>query len=90
MGDGGEEVCGSTGTRYTVGYGVTDSPSCGYRYERISRDRPGGMYTVTAVTQWVVTWTSLSGAGGTVNLTTSSTAQLEVRELQAVNVTPLG
>lgn len=86
MGDGGERVCGGTGTPYSSGYGVTDSPTCGYRYSTTSESQSGDRFTVTATSQWTVTWTSLSGASGTVNTTTSSTAQLEVNELQAVNV----
>ena len=33
-----------------------------------------------------MTWTSLSGANGTVNLTASSSVPLEINELQTVNV----
>ena len=86
MGDGGSQVCGGTGTPYTTGYGVTDSPTCGYRYRTTSESQGGDRYTVTATSQWVVTWTSLSGANGTVNLTASSSVPLEINELQTVNV----
>jgi len=86
MGDGAAEVCGGTGTRYTAGYGVTDSPTCGHRFHRTSEAQSGDRFTVTATSQWVVTWTSLSGAGGTVNLTTASSVPLEINELQTVNV----
>lgn len=84
-GDGGSKVCGGTGTPYTSGYGVTDSPTCGYRYQSTSASQPGDRYTVTAESQWVVTWTAVGGASGTVNLTTSSSVDLEVNELQTVN-----
>lgn len=86
MGDGGSRVCGGTGTPYTTGYGVTDSPTCGYRYGATSEASGGDRYTVTATSQWTVTWTALSGANGTINLTTSSSDALEVNELQTVNV----
>lgn len=88
MGDGREVVCGSTGTAYSAGYGLSDSPTCGHRYDRTSQSQPGDRYTVTATSQWTVTWTSLAGANGTVNLTTSSSTQLEINEIQSVNVTP--
>lgn len=88
MGDGREVVCGSTGTAYSVGYGLSDSPTCGHRYDRTSQNQPGDRYTVTATSQWSVTWTSLAGASGTVNLTTSSSTQLEINEIQSVNVKP--
>lgn len=88
MGDGREVVCGSIGTAYSVGYGLSDSPTCGHRYDRTSQNQPGDRYTVTATSQWSVTWTSLAGASGTVNLTTSSSTQLEINEIQSVNVKP--
>jgi hypothetical protein len=86
MGDGGSQVCGGTGTPYTTGYGVTDSPTCGYRYRTTSESQGGDRYTVTATSQWVVEWTSLAGPTGTINLTTSSSVPLEINELQTVNV----
>ena len=88
MGDGSEVVCGNTGTAYSTGYGLTDSPTCSHRYDRISQNQPGDRYTVTATSQWVVTWTSVAGANGTVNLTTANATQLEINEIQSVNVTP--
>jgi hypothetical protein len=72
MGDGGSQVCGGTGTAYTTGYGVTDSPTCGYRYRTTSESQGGDRYTVTPTSQWVVEWTSVAGPSGTINLTTSS------------------
>lgn len=90
MGDGGSRACGGIGTPYSTGYGIQDSPTCGYRYSTTSEDRPGDRFTVTATSQWTVTWTSLAGPGGTINLTTSSAVGLEVNELQTVNVTPNG
>jgi hypothetical protein len=86
MGDGGSQVCGGTGTAYTTGYGVTDSPTCGYRYRTTSESQGGDRYTVTPTSQWVVEWTSVAGPSGTINLTTSSSVPLEVNELQTVNV----
>lgn len=90
MGDGGARTCGGIGTPYTTGYGIQDSPTCGYRYTTTSEGRGGDRFTVTATTQWVVTWTSLAGPGGTINLTAQNAEALEVNELQTVNVTPNG
>lgn len=90
MGDGGARTCGGIGTPYSTGYGIQDSPTCGYRYTTTSEGRGGDRFTVTATTQWVVTWTSLAGPGGTINLTAQSAEALEVNELQTVNVTPNG
>lgn len=90
MGDGRTVTCGNVGTAYTLGYGFTDSPTCGHRFERTSQRLPGDRYTITATSQWVVTWTSVAGASGTVNLEVQSDVQLEINELQTVNVTPNG
>lgn len=87
MGDGREEVCGSVGTPYIPTPDIRPSPTCGHVYERMSQNQPGDRYQITATSQWVVTWTSASGASGTVNLNlTSAPVELEVNELQSVNV----
>lgn len=86
MGDGASTTCGNTGTPYNVGYGMTTSPTCGYQYTSTSSRNPGDRFTVTATTNWTVTWTSLAGPGGTINLTTNSAVDLEVNELQTVIV----
>lgn len=85
MGDG-SVVCGGTGTPYNPGLGLQPSPTCGYRYSTTSDGNAGDRYNVTATSQWTVTWTSLAGPGGTINLTTNSTDQLEINELQTVIV----
>lgn len=89
MGDGGSTACAGTGTPYQVGYGVVDSPSCGYRYQKMSKDQPGDRFTVTATSQWAINWSG-GGQTGTEGLTTQSTDNVEIRELQSVNVNPLG
>ena len=86
MGDGSSITCGNTGTPYNLGYGVTTSPTCGYRYTTTSSRTPGDRFAVTATSTWTVTWTSAAGAAGTVNTTTASTVDLEVNELQTVIV----
>jgi hypothetical protein len=89
MGDGGTEACANEGTEYQVSYGVVDSPTCGYRYQQMSNDQPGGKYTVTATSQWSIDWSG-GGQNGTIPLTTQSTDNVEIRELQSVNVNPQG
>jgi hypothetical protein len=83
MGDGHTVACGNPGTPFVVAYGATDSPTCGYRYSQTSDDRPGGRYTVTATSQWSVTWTG-GGTGGTIPLTAQSQSTVEIGELQSV------
>lgn len=86
MGDGASTVCGGTGTPYNAGIGLQPSPTCGYRYATTSDRNANDRYTVTATSQWTVTWTSLAGPTGTINLTATSADQLEINELQTVIV----
>src|SRR6201999_2506 len=63
MGDGHSITCQNPGTSFSGG--SADSPTCGYRYLGPSRNQPGGVYTVTATTHWLVTWAANTGDGGT-------------------------
>jgi len=85
MGDGQTVTCTGTGARYQASLGVVDSPSCGYRYRTTSSAQPGGIFTVTATSNWVVNWNA-NGLTGTQNVQRTSTVPLTVRELQSVNV----
>lgn len=86
MGDGASTVCGGTGTPYNAGIGLQPSPTCGYRYATTSDRNANDRYTVTATSQWTVTWTALAGPTGTINLTATSADELEINELQTVIV----
>ncbi len=67
LGDGAEIVCRSAGTPYAASYGAKSSPTCGHTYSRSSWHQPGGKYTVTATSEWVVTWAG-PGQNGTIRL----------------------
>lgn len=84
MGDGGSKMCTGTGTVWTpaVTPGLA-SPDCGYVYQKASL--PSGDYTVTAKATWSVTW-QINDQTGVLPITTTSTRQLPVGELQAVIV----
>jgi hypothetical protein len=84
LGDGTTITCDGPGTPYKPSYGDEDSPDCGHRYERTSADEPDQKYTVTATSDWVVTWTG-AGQSGTIRLDglTQST-QITVGELQVL------
>ncbi|MDU1203731.1 MAG: hypothetical protein E7A06_12395 [Clostridiales bacterium] len=71
-GDGNTITCSGPGTPYP-GTGIEESPDCGHIYTEMSDDQPGQVYTVNTTAKWEVTWTSNTGASGTipVNLTTS-------------------
>jgi hypothetical protein len=62
MGDGSEVTCTTGGTPYKASYGNAKSPDCGHTYEKSSSKMPNGKYTVTATSDWVITW---EGAGQT-------------------------
>lgn len=87
MGDGQVKVCANAGTAYVSGYGNTDSPTCGYRYTKMSPGEGAQPYTITAVSNWDVTW-SAQGQTGVIPTQTQSTTQVRIGELQAINVRP--
>ena len=82
MGDGHVVRCDNPGTSFSGG--ATDSPTCGYRYLAPSRNEPGGVYTVTATTHWLVTWTANTGDGGTLSTDVPETTTIMIDELEVV------
>lgn len=67
MGDGTTVVCPTSGTPYEPSYGNTKSPDCGHIYQKSSSTKSGGKYTVTATSDWVITWEG-GGQSGTIGL----------------------
>lgn len=84
MGDGMKVVCDSAGVPYLASYGREQSPECGHTYTKSSADQLGGKYTVTATSDWVVTWAG-AGQTGTLRLDglTRST-QITIGEAQVL------
>lgn len=84
MGDGTEVVCRTPGTPYQPSFGRKRSPDCGHVYMKSSADQPGGTYTVTATSAWVITWAG-AGQTGTIRLggLTRST-QITIGEAQVL------
>jgi len=84
MGDGSTVVCATAGTPYQPSFGRQKSPDCGYVYMKSSGDKPHQKFTVSATSDWVITW---SGAGqtGTIRLggLTRST-QITIGEAQVL------
>ena len=85
MGDGTVVSCGNPGTPYQDGYGLAASPTCGHIYSRMSKDQPGGKYTVTATSNWAFDWQA-DGQTGSETTTVQSNTQLEIGEMQTVIV----
>jgi hypothetical protein len=84
MGDGDQVVCQTPGTPYQPSYGDQASPDCGHLYTESSAGQPGGRYTVTATSDWVVTWQG-AGQEGTIELDgLASSVQITVGEGQVL------
>ena len=87
-GDGAAAVsCPGPGVAWQPGNGVwAASPAgCDYRYPHSSIHQPDGRVTAMYGVQWSVTWTSSTGATGTLpDLTTTSNATFAVAEVQSV------
>ncbi len=84
MGNGDRVVCDGPGTAYErQGRNAGKrSPDCGYH----NGYTKAGTYQVQATTQWSVTWTSSSGATGSIGGVTRTTGpvQIQIDELQVV------
>jgi hypothetical protein len=84
MGDGTEVVCPTAGTPYKASYGNKRSPDCGHVYQISSSTKPGGKYTVTANSDWVITWEG-AGQTGTIRLDgLTRTTEIAVGEAQVL------
>jgi hypothetical protein len=82
MGDGHSINCAGSGHQWTpVVEPGAKSPSCGYSYSKPSL--PDGRYTVAAIANWAVTWTS-NGQSGVINVPAVATTELPVGELQVL------
>jgi hypothetical protein len=82
MGDGHTVTCAGSGHPWTTAVQPgTKSPSCGYTYAEPSL--PDSAYTVAAIANWAVTWTS-NGQSGVINVPAVDTTELPVGELQVL------
>lgn len=84
MGDGSTVVCRGPGTPYQERYGHRESPDCGHVYTTSSSGRPGDRFTVTATSDWVITWEG-AGQSGTIRMGgLSQSVQVAVGEAQVL------
>jgi hypothetical protein len=82
MGDGHTVRCAGSGHPWTAAVQPgAKSPSCGYTYAKPSL--PDRTYTVAAIANWAVTWTS-NGQSGVINVPAVDTTELPVGELQVL------
>ncbi|MGO3089960.1 MAG: hypothetical protein ACTII7_09770 [Galactobacter sp.] len=85
MGDGGKVICTGGGTPYTASKGKQPSPTCDYRYSKMSPNEGQGTYEITATSKWNVSWTA-DGQSGQMPMQVSSTTSVRVGEIQTLNV----
>lgn len=84
MGDGNIVTCTTAGTPYQVAYGNKKSPDCGHVYTSSSSAEPGDKFTVTATSDWVITWAG-AGQNGTIPLNgLTRSVQISVGEAQVL------
>lgn len=82
MGDGTVVTCQGDGDEWTKSVEPgAKAPTCGHTYTKASL--PKGTYTVTALTNWAVTWTA-NGQSGVINVPAVQTTELPVGELQVL------
>jgi hypothetical protein len=82
MGDGHSVACAGAGQPWTKSVQPgAKSPTCGYAYAKPSL--PDDKYTVAAIANWAVTWTS-NGQSGVINVPAVDTTDLPVGELQVL------
>ena len=84
MGDGATVTCDGPGTPYDASYGRSKSPDCGHVYTTSSVDQPGEKFSVSATSDWVVTW---EGAGQTGRIRMdglTESVQIAVGEVQVL------
>ena len=87
MGDGTTVTCEGPGTPYTpdVGDPAAASPDCGHTYRRVSADRPGGVFEVSATVTWQVSWSGGGFSGSAGPLFSTATVPVTVVEVRSVN-----
>ncbi|TCN34235.1 hypothetical protein EV644_12083 [Kribbella orskensis] len=90
MGDGKTIRCEGAGTAYSKAMGVKDSPDCGHRYRKTSREQTGCKYKVTATAEWDITWQSTLGDTGQIAMTQQASTQMQIGEAIPVLVDPDG
>ena len=83
MGDGHQVRCTATKPYTSAVKPGTKSPVCGYTYQRASL--PKGDYTVTATTNWQISWSAL-GMSGSMPASHTGSRSLPVGELHALVV----
>jgi hypothetical protein len=85
MGDGTKPVvCRTAGTPYEPKFGKEPSPNCGHTYMKSSAGEEGERFTVTATSNWIVSWEG-AGQTGTIPLNgLARTTRVAIGEAQVL------
>jgi hypothetical protein len=84
MGDGASVTCTTPGVAYQQSFGA-QMPACGHVYTVGSGKQPGGAYTITGTSTWVVNWNATTGQTGVITVTRQSQTTAIIGELQVLN-----
>ena len=85
-GDGSTVSCAGRGTPWTSG--ATGASSCSHTYRSSSATRAAGTFPLQVTVTFAVSWTSNTGAGGSLpNISRSASVDVVVGEIQAINTT---
>lgn len=83
-GDGNTVACTGPGTPYNANRGREPSPDCGHVYTTTSAGEPGDTFTVSASSDWVITWAG-GGQSGTIRMDgLTESVQIAVGEAQVL------
>jgi hypothetical protein len=88
MGNGDTVACDGPGVPYDPSRDdAAQSTTCSYTYRHSSAGRAGNAYLVTATVEWQLEWTvtGAPGGGALPGLTTSTSTEVLVGEVQALN-----
>ncbi len=84
MGDGGTTACHGPGQAWRPG-SADDGTDCSYLYKDSSAGQPDGTFTITVTVEFAMSWSSNTGAGGTLApITRSASVPAVVGEIQAI------
>ncbi|MGH9164837.1 MAG: hypothetical protein ACRDZW_04895 [Acidimicrobiales bacterium] len=84
MGDGGQTICTGPGVEWRPGM-TNDQTNCSYTYKNSSATQRSDSFTMAVSVEFDVSWTSNTGAGGSLARITRSTSRaVQVGEIQAI------
>ncbi|QSB14286.1 hypothetical protein JQS43_22710 [Natronosporangium hydrolyticum] len=85
MGDGNVRRCDGPGEAWQSGMDLLNpAHECHHTYRRTSRDEPGGVYEIVAITTWRVWWDINGSFDSELEIQVGTTGELQVDEIQVL------